>query len=71
MLCSGKAPRPIANLSSREERDLGKTAEFVYFRSAKGKFFNSSKEEEGMPLYTLQALGMNDDLWNRVRGFVV
>ena len=32
------------------------------------KLCHSGKEDEGKMLHVLQVLGMNEDLWDRVRG---
>ena len=32
------------------------------------KLYHSGKEDEGKTFRVLQALGMNEDLWDRVRG---
>ena len=33
-----------------------------------GKLYDSGKQEEGKTFHNLHVLGMNDDLWDRVRG---
>ena len=34
-----------------------------------GKLQDSGKQEEGKTFHELHVLGMNDDLWDTVRGF--
>ena len=50
---------------ARGDRDENK---FIDSRFKKSKLQDSGKHEEGKTLHKLQVCGMNDDLWDRVRG---
>ena len=48
-----------------EEREI-RSLLILYLEE--GTFLDSGKEEEGKTFYELHVLGMNDDLWDGVRG---
>ena len=52
--------------SERGERDI--RSSLLILGLKEGKLCDSEKEEEGKTLPKLQFVGMNDDLWDRVRG---
>ena len=43
-------------------------SEFIDFGFERWQVYDSGKEEESKTFHELHVLGMNDDLWDRVRG---
>ena len=54
------------NEKDYEERNIGFSLLVLYLKY--GKLWDSGWQEEGNKFHKLYALGMNGDLWDRVRG---
>ena len=62
-------PQPRKKKESKrlyEEREVRSSLLISHFKD--GKLQDSGNKEQGKTFHKLQVLGMNDDLWDKVRG---
>ena len=70
----GKGHGGLYNASTKKERRKRKAkrreirSSLLILDLRGGKLQDSGKQEEGKRFHKLHVLGMNDDLWDRVRG---